>query len=40
VRGRRRQDRQLEGVDDELGLRVVGDRPADDAAAERVEDDG
>lgn len=30
----------LEGVDDELGAHVVGDRPAHDAAAPGVEDDG
>jgi hypothetical protein len=30
-------DRHLERVDDEFGTDVIGDRPADHAAAERVE---
>jgi hypothetical protein len=30
----------LEGVDDQFGAHVVGDRPADDGAAEDVEDGG
>jgi len=30
----------LDGVDDELGTDVVGDRPAHDSAAEGVEDHG
>ncbi len=33
-------DGHLEGVDDELRAHVIGDRPAHDPAAERVEDDG
>jgi hypothetical protein len=33
-------ERHLEGIDDELGPDVIGDRPADDASAEGVEDDG
>ena len=32
-------DRHLERVDDKLGADVIGDRPANDAAAERVEHD-
>lgn len=32
--------RALEGLEDELGLHVIGHRPADDATAEQVEDDG
>ena len=31
--------RHLEGVDDELGADVIGDRPAHDASVERVEHD-
>ena len=30
----------LEGVDDELGAEVVGDRPADDPSGPGVDDDG
>lgn len=33
-------DCHLQGVDDQLGADVVGHRPADDAAAEAVQDDG
>jgi len=33
-------DRHLHGVDHELGPRVIGDRPAHDPTAERVEDHG
>ena len=33
-------ERHLDGVDDELGTDVVGDRPAHDSAAEGVEDHG
>jgi hypothetical protein len=32
-------ERHLEGVDDQLGAHVIRDRPADDHAAEGVEDD-
>ena len=32
--------RHLDGVDDELGTDVIGDRPAHDPTAERVEDHG
>ncbi len=31
-------DRHLDGVDNELGADVIGDRPADGSSAERVED--
>jgi hypothetical protein len=33
-------DRHLAGVDDELCAQVIGNRPAHDAPAEGVEDDG
>jgi hypothetical protein len=32
-------DRHLQRVDDKLAAEVIGDRPADDATGERVEDD-